>query len=414
MDPIELGMISRRTLSVALMGFASGLPLVLIGSTLQAWYTMAGVSITTIGALTLIGMPYLYKFLWAPLFDRYNPLSFDRRRSWILLTQLFLTLGLITMAFLNPAHCPWALASVALVVGFFSASQDTVIDAYKTDVLTQEERGLGVAFAAMGYRSAMLVAGAFALILAAEMGWRFTYLCMAFLMLIEMLVTMRSPRLAHVTPPKSFLQAVREPFVDFFTSRTIMHAILILIFIAIYKISEALSLSLNSYFLLKGVGFTLVEVGSVSKLALLCGGVFGSLIAGVLLPRWSLYFSLILFGFLQMSSNLAFILLLVFGKSLFLLGSVMFVESFCSGMGTVAFIVFIMGLCNKKFTATQYALLSAVSALGRVLLGPIAAVMVKHMGWGEFYVWTFVMGIPALIILSWLNRQKDFVLEASF
>lgn len=404
-------MLSRRTLSVALMGFASGLPLVLIGPTLQAWYTVAGVSITAVGMLTLIGMPYLYKFLWAPLFDRFNPLSMDRRRSWILVMQLLLTLGLILMAFLNPSKFPWLLAVIALAVGIFSASQDIVIDAYKTDVLLQDERGLGVSLATIGYRVAMLVAGAFALIMAGEIGWRFTYLCMAALMFISMLVTWRSPALAHVTPPKTFFQAVREPFSDFFTSRAITHAILILIFIVIYKISEALSLSLNSYFLLKAVGFSLVEVGSVSKIALMTGGILGSILGGILLSRMSLYVSLMLFGLLQMSSNLGFILLLIFGKSLILLGAVMFVESFCSALGTVAFIVFLMGLCNKKYTATQYALLSAVAALGRVLLGPLAAVMVKHIGWSEFYVWTFLMGLPALLILSWLNRQQNFSME---
>lgn len=404
-------MLSRRTLAVALMGFASGLPLVLIGPTLQAWYTVAGASITAVGLLTLIGMPYLYKFLWAPLFDRYNPLSMDRRRSWILLTQLLLTMAFILMAFLNPKQFPWLLASVALAAGFFSASQDIVIDAYKTDVLLQNERGFGVSLAAIGYRVAMLVAGALALIMAGEISWRFTYLCMALLMLMAMFVTWRSPALAQVRPPKTFLQAVREPFSDFFTSRAISHAILILIFIISYKISEALSLSLNSYFLLKAVGFTLVQVGSISKVALMAGGILGSIAGGILLARLSLYRSLMIFGFLQMASNLGFILLLIFGKNLFLLGAVMFVESFFSALGTVAFIVFLMDLCNKKYTATQYALLSAVSALGRVLLGPLAAVMVRHMGWTEFYLWTFLMGLPALLILFWLNRQQNFSIE---
>jgi PAT family beta-lactamase induction signal transducer AmpG len=323
-----------------------------------------------------------------------------------------LTLGFFTMAFLNPAHFPWALAMVALSVAIFSASQDVVIDAYKTDLLPQTERGLGVALNTVGYRVAMLVAGALALIMAAELGWRFTYFCMAGLMLLGMLVTLRTPAVPHVAPPKTFMEAVREPFMDFFTSRAVSHAILILIFVAIYKISEALSLSLNTYFLLKGVGFTLLEVGSVSKIALLAGGVLGSVVGGILLKRLSLYYSLMIFGLLQMTSNLAFILLLVFAKSIFLMGAVMFVESFFSALGSVAFVVFLMGLCNKKYTATQYALLSAVSALGRVLLGPLAAVMVNHVGWSEFYIWTFIMGLPALLILMWLNHQPNFTAYA--
>lgn len=401
-------MFSKRTISVALMGFASGLPLVLIGSTLQAWYTSAGVSIMAVGALTLVGMPYLYKFLWAPLFDRFNPLPLDRRRTWIVLTQLFLGLGLLLMAFLNPIKFPWLLASLALILAFFSATQDIVIDAYKVDVLDQNERGFGVALSALGYRIAMLVAGALALIMAAEWGWRITYFVMSALMFFSVIVTLRSPALEKVAPPQTFMQAVREPFADFFSSRLWTHAILILIFVVLYKISEALSLSLNSYFLLKGVGFTLMQVGSVSKLALLGGGVLGSLIGGFFLSRWSLYFSLIFFGILQMSSNLLFILLLILPKNLWLVGGIIFTESFCSALGSVAFVVFLMGLCNKKYTATQYALLSAVSALGRVLLGPLAAVMVKHVGWTEFYLWTFIMGLPAIFILMWLNRQKKF------
>jgi len=201
---------------------------------------------------------------------------------------------------------------------------------------------------------------------------------------------------------------VIEPWKNFLTRP---YAIVVLVFIVIYKLTDAFALSLNTYFLLHGVGFTLIEVGSVSKIMYLSGAILGSVLGGVLMPRLGMYRSLMYFGFLQMASNLTFILLVIIGKSITLMAASLFIESFCGGLGTVAFVAFLMSLCDKRFTATQYALLSALSAVGRVFVGPGAAFMVEHMGWVQFYWWTFVIGLPSLAILWWLRERISFSLE---
>lgn len=398
--------LNQRLTAVLLLGFSSGLPLPLIASTLQAWYTVAGVNLMTIGLLSFTQQPYIYKPLWAPLMDRFVPFNLGRRRSWIIAMQFCLALTLVFMAWLNPSTSPWLLAAVALLVAFFSASQDVAIDAYRTDVLTIKERGMGAANTNLGYRCAVIVGGALALVIAAQVGWRATYLLMALIMATEMLVTLWAPRPAQtILPPVSLREAVVEPFHDFLTRR---NAIAILIFIIIYKLSDALALSLNTTFLIRSVGFSLVDVGSITKIVGTVSVLLGGIIGGVLMPRLGLYRSLMYFGFLQMSSNLAYALLAMVGKSYLIMTLATFAEYFCSGLSSVATIVFLTSLCNRRFTATQYALFSAVAALGRVFVGPLAAYMVERLGWGEFYVWTFFIGIPALLLLYWLRRRVDF------
>ena len=400
---------SPRIMAVMLLSFSSALPLVLTASTLQAWYTVAGVNLMTIGILSMVGQPYVYKFLWAPLMDRFSVLRLGRRRGWILLTQTLLVISLCVMAFLNPKHMPWILASVALIVAFFSASQDIAIDAYRVDILPIRERGFGASVTNLGGRMALLVGSSLALILAAEIGWRSTYLIMAVLMMVGIIVTLRSPEPGDPRgAPATFKEAVIEPFREFITRK---NAIALLIFIVIYKICDAFALSLNTTFLIRGVGFSLLDIGSITKVVGIVAAMLGSLIAGVLLPRMGLYRSLMVFGFLQMLSNLSFAVLAIVGKSYLVMASSIFLDYFFGGMGTVAFIVLLMSLCNKRYTATQYALFSALSAVGRVFVGPVAAVVVEHVGWVQFYVWSFIIGLPSLAILWWLKHRVDFSAE---
>ena len=406
---------SPRVIAVMLLSFSSGLPLALTGSALQAWYTVSGVNLMTIGILTMVGQPYTYKFLWAPLMDRFTPLKIGRRRGWVLLMQLSLVISLCVMAFLNPKDMPWLLASVALAVAFFSASQDIAIDAYRTDVLPIRERVIGASVTNFGYRMAMLVSGALALVLAVEIGWRATYLIMAGLILIGMIVTIRSPRPTEAAgSPGTFKEAVIEPFHEFISRK---NAIAILLFIVLYKICDAFALSLNTTFLLRGVGFSLIDVGSITKVVGLIGALLGSLLGGILLPSMGLYRSLMVFGVLQMTSNLSFALLMIVGKSYAFMAGSIFLDYFCGALSSVAIIVFLMSLCNKRYTATQYALFSATSAIGRVFIGPIAAVTVEHVGWVQFYIWSFIIGLPSLMILWWLKHRVNFssdrMIEAS-
>lgn len=401
-----LALFNRRTLALAFAGIASGLPLALTGSTLQAWFTVSGINLMTIGMLSLVGQAYIYKFLWAPLLDRFVPFNLGRRRSWILLMQLCLVLSIAAMGLMDPKHTTWELAAIALLVAFFSSTQDTAIDAYRTDLLPSSERGIGASMYILGYRIAIIVSGALALVLAAEFGWRITYFVMAGIMCANMIVTYYSPNPAHEHPgPTTLAKAVVEPWKELLTRQ---NAIAIVVFIITYKICDAFALSLNTTFLLRGVGFSLVEVGTISKTVSLVASLIGSVLGGVLLPRLGLYRSLMIFGFLQMASNLSFAVLAIVGKSLGWMAFSLFADYFSGGLSGVAFIVFLTSLCNTRFSATQYALLSALMAVGRVFVGPAAAGMVDHMGWAQFYVWTFFMGLPALGILWWLNRQFDF------
>lgn len=396
-----------RLAAVLLLSFSSGLPLILVGSTLQAWYTVAGVSLMTVGALTMVGQPYVYKFLWAPIMDRYTPLKLGRRLGWILLMQVTLVIGLCIMAFLQPQTHPWALAWIAFGVAFFSASQDIAVDAYRTDVLSFAERGLGAALTTLGYRMAMLVSGALALIMAAYIGWRLTYLIMAGLIFVEIFVTLFSPQPDIVVyMPQTMTEAVIQPFKEFFKRDG---AILIIIFIVIYKLSDAFALALNTPFLIRDIGFSLAEIGVIYKVVSLVATILGGLLGGWLMPRLGLYRSLVYFGLLQAASNLSYMALALIGKSYAITVVAVFIEYFCSGLSSVAIIVFLMSLCDRRYTATQYAIFSALSAVGRVFVGPEAAMMVNHFGWALFYFLTFLIGIPPLLLLWWMKRRVDFV-----
>jgi PAT family beta-lactamase induction signal transducer AmpG len=399
---------NRRALTILFLGFSSGLPIVLIGATLQAWYTKSGVGIMTIGALSLVGQPYTWKFLWAPLFDRFGLSQLGRRRSWILVWQIGIALGLVFIAFHSPKLHPWLVAGLALMTAFFSASQDTVIDAYRTDLLPEEERGVGAAMTSLGYRIAMLVAGSIALIIAQFFGWHVTYIIMALLMLLCMGITLQGPKPKYDHQrPNSFKESVVAPFLDFIKRP---YVVTIILFIVTYKLTDALALALNTYFILHFLKFSLIDLGAITKVAGLIGVLTGSILGGALYPRMGLYKALMYFGVLQAVSALLFALLTVVGKNYTLMAVSIFGENFCSGLSSVAFIVYLTAMCNLTYTATQYALFSAIMSLGRVYIGPVASLLVLHFGWFNYYIISFLVGFIPLAILYYLkDRQDEFM-----
>jgi len=392
-----------KIFAILVLGSSSGLPLALTGSTLQAWFTQSGVSLMTIGTLSLLGLPYMWKFLWAPILDCFTLPFLGRRRGWILLTQLGLAGLLLILATLDPISQPLIIGILALSLVFISASQDIVVDAYRTDVLAPEERGLGAAVFTLGYRIAMLVSGGLALIFADYFGWKATYLLMGLIMGMMALVTWRSPDEPFVLAvPQTFKSAVLDPFKQLMQREGI---VVILLFIVFYKIGDALALSLMSNFLLSTLNFTLTEVGIAFKTFGLLATLVGAIMAGILLVRMRLFQALLIFGLLQAFSNLLFVVLAVAGKNFSLMITAITVESFCSGMSTAAFVAFIMSLCDKRFSATQYACLSALFALGRIIAGPLAAVMVEAFGWVQFYWWSFALCFPGIFLLLTLRRK---------
>lgn len=398
-------LLNNRLLAMLLLGFSSGLPLALTNSTLQAWFTKSNINIVAIGALSLLGIPYTIKFLWAPLMDHYSLRWFGKRRGWIILMQLGVAITLLILSTMEPSTEAKAMGFVALVVAFFSASQDIAIDAYRTDILHPEERGLGASYFVFAYRIAMLVSGGLALISADYLGWAVTYQLMALLILISMLPTYLAPPTAETPSAKHLYQTIYDSFFDFLQRDKV---VLILLFIVLYKIGDAFALSLMTPFLIKGLGFSLTEIGSAYKLVSIVAIILGGFAGGLILLRWPIYRALLVFGLAQSFSNLAFAVLAIVGKNFFLMASAIFIENFCSGLSTAAFFAFLMSLCNQRYSATQYALLSAIASVGRVFLGPIAGVIVQNIGWVQFFIWSFILCLPGLLVLVLL---KDKVLQ---
>ena len=392
----------RNAAVLLLLGFASGLPLALTAGTLQAWMTVENVDLKTIGFFSLVGQAYVFKFLWSPMMDRYTPPFLGRRRGWLLVTQLALIAGIVAMGFMQPSRDLTLLAALAVLVAFCSASQDIVFDAWKTDVLPPEERGSGAAITVLGYRLAMLISGGLALWLADRyLGWQATYWLMALLMVPGLIATLlaREPE-APVREPHSLRQAVAFPLKDFFQRN---NAWLLITLIILYKLGDAFAASLTTTFLIRGVGFSAGDVGLVNKTLGLLATIIGALYGGVLMQRLSLFRALMIFGVLQAVSNFAYWLLAVTPPHLWSMASAVFIENLCGGMGTAAFVALLMTLCNKSFSATQFALLSALSAVGRVYVGPAAGWLVELWGWPVFYAFTVVAAVPGLLLL-WVCR----------
>jgi len=389
-----LATLMNRRLAVMLpLGFASGLPLALTAGTLQAWLTVEGVDLKTIGIFTLVGLPYTLKFLWAPIMDRVVPPWFGRRRGWMLLTQLCVAIGLALMAMTSPRVHPEWLAAYAVIVAFLSASLDIVFDAYRTDTLHAHERGLGAAVWVNGYRIALLVAGAGALVLADYIGWRVTYLAMAAVMMAGLVTIIVSPEPTRVAdPPKSLGEAVGAPLKEFFSRP---QALGFLAVIVLYKLGDAAASALQTAFLIGGIGFSATDVGTVKGVGILAT-LLGALLGGLMMARSGLVRSLLVFGVLQAVSNLGFVALAVAGKSTSMLMAAIIVENVSGGMGTAAFVAFVMSLCDPRYTATQFALLSSLEALGRVFAGRPSADVVDAVGWTQFFVLTVVVALPGL------------------
>ena len=392
---------NKRIALMLPLGFVSGLPLALTSGTLQAWLTVAGMDLKTIGIFTLVGLPYSLKFLWAPFMDRITLPWLGRRRGWMLVTQMAVAAGLATMAIVGTENGPRWLGAIAVTVAFLSASLDIVFDAYRTDVLLPAERGFGAAVWVNGYRLALLLASAGALVLADHVGWRWTYLTLAGLMAAGAATIFLSPNpSAAGVPPKTLAEAVGLPLRELF-SRPGIYGLLCLI--VLYKIGDAIAGSLQTAFFIGGLGFTAGEVGYVKGLGI-AATLIGALAGGMVMAKAGMVRSLLLFGILQALSNLSFILLAWIGKSYEALAASVVIENVTGGMGTAAFVALVMSLCDHRYTATQFALLSSLEALGRVFSGRPSAEAVSLVGWGWFFFLSFLLALPGCWLV-WHYRR---------
>ncbi len=396
MPPILKVIFSRRMLVSALMGFSCGLPLLLTISVLQAWMKEEGVDLAVIGLMALVGLPYTLKFLWSPLLDRFTLPFLGRRRGWLLIAQLCLTGAIAVLGLSDPKASPWLVAFAAFLVTFFSASQDIVVDAYRREDLADEELGLGSSMYVNGYRVGMLLASGGGLIMADHISFQGVYLIMAGCMSVGLITTLFTPEPeVPQGTPTSIREAVIDPFVEYF-SRT--GALWMLAFILMYKIGDQMASAMTTPFYLD-IGFTKTQIGTVVKLFGFWATIVGAFLGGVLILRLKIYRSLWVFGILQMVSTAGFALLAQVGPSLWLLAGVIAFENLSAGMGTSAYVAFMAALTNKKFTATQYALLSSLMGVPRVMASAPTGFLAKNMGWTGFFVSCTLIAIPGLLLL---------------
>jgi len=388
----------RKMLALLLLGFASGLPLYLTSQTLQAWMTTEGVDLTTIGAFTLVALPYSLKFAWAPLLDRYTPPFLGRRRGWMLLVQLLLVLAIAAMAFRDPSRAVEFLAINAIVIAFLSATYDAVFDGYKVDVLENREMGAGAAMSVLGYRIALIATGSIALVLADRMSWTNVYLIMAALMAIGVMATLFAPEPKVQLAPQTLADAVILPFREFFTRAGVARGFAILGFIVLYKLPDYLGAVMSTPFLLQ-TGFSQTEIGAVKGGLGLIATIVGTLAGGAVVAKMGINRSLSVFGLLQALSNLMYYLLSVMPTSTAMLVTTMIVENFCLGLVTAGFVAFMMSLCNIQYSATQYALLSSLMAVSRDILTAPSGAIAEATGWPTFFIITLVAAVPGMLLL---------------
>ena len=389
------------------MGFACGLPLLLTISVLQAWMKDEGVDLAVIGMMALVGLPYTLKFLWAPFLDRFSLPFLGRRRGWMLVAQIALMMSIAGLGQSDPVQNPWLLVFAAFLVTFFSASQDIVVDAYRREDLADEELGLGSSLYVNGYRVGMLLASGGGLIMADYMDFSMVYLILAGCMLPGLIATLLTPEPAiPAGTPKTMREAVVDPLVEYFSRQG---ALWILAFILLYKVGDTMASAMTIPFYLD-IGFSKSEIGAVVKLFGFWATIAGGLAGGILMIRLGINRSLWIFGILQALSTAGFALLANVGYSIPLLSSVIAFENLSSGMGTAAYAAFMASITNKKFTATQYALLTSLMGIPRVLASAPTGFLAKNVGWETFFIFCTLIAIPGMLLLlkfaPWNSRAS--------
>ena len=388
--------VSGRMLVALAMGFACGLPLLLTMSVLQIWMKEEGIDLTVIGLINLVQIPYTWKFIWAPVMDRYTLPFLGRRRGWLLTAQIALIVSIVGLGFASPARHFWMMVLLAMLVAFFSATQDIVVDAYRREDLSDEELGLGSSLYIFGYRLGTMLAAGGGLIMADHMPWSMVYLVMAACMLVGPLTTLMAPEpVVSAGTPGTLQAAVIDPFAEYFKRDG---ALWMLLFILLYKIGDSMASAITAPFYLD-IGFTKTEIGTVVKVFGTWAIIAGTLIGGSLMVRLGINRSLWVFGFLQAISTACFAVLARIGRNVAALSVVIGFENLSSGMGTAAFVAFMASITDKRFTATQYALLTSLMGVPRVLASAPTGFLAKQIGWEGFFVGCTLAAIPGMLLL---------------
>ncbi len=397
---LSAAIFNRRMLACILCGFSSGMPLYVLYQLIPAWLRDEGVDLATIGLFSLVAFPYTWKFLWSPLLDRYRLPFLTRRRSWALVAQVLLLLALAAFAGCDPSQSVEAIAGVVVLVAFFSATQDIVLDAHRRELLPDHELGMGNSLFVNAYRVSSLVPGSLALILADRISWAEVHLVVAAFMMVGILTTLWMPEQPsdEAGDPHSFKEAVQLPFRSFFAVRGTRSALLCLSFMLLYKLGDSMATALSTPFYLD-LGFTKTQIGSVAKAAALWSSVVGGLIGGIVMIKIGINRALWVFGGVQIVSILGFAVLAEVGNDPWVLFMVVSFEYLGVGLGTAAFVAFIARSTDKRYTATQFALLTSLAGVPRTLANATTGYLVEGIGWTGFFILCTIIAIPGLLLL---------------
>ena len=387
------------------IGFSSGLPLYILYQLIPAWLRDQGVSLETIGLFSLVAFPYTWKFLWSPALDRYVPPLFGRRRGWMLLTQLALLVSIAAFSLFNPTDSITSVAYVVFAVAFFSATQDIVLDAYRREILSDEELGLGNSLFVNAYRFSSLVPGSLALILADQLPWDTVHLVVAAFMLVGLVTSLCVAEPEGCSAPLTLREAVVEPFHEFFSRSSVRTALAALTFILLYKLGDSMATALSTPFYLD-LGFSKTEIGTIAKSASLGASIVGGLVGGVAMIKLGINRSLWIFGVVQVVSILGFALLAEIGNDPVALFVVVAFEYFGVGLGTAAFVAFMARLSDKRFTATQLALFTSLASIPRTFANASTGYLIESVGYTQFFLLCALIALPGMAMLYWVAPWK--------
>jgi PAT family beta-lactamase induction signal transducer AmpG len=399
--------LNRSMLICVALGFSSGLPLFILINLLTAWLKTEGVDIKAIGLFALVSFPYTWKFIWAPLMDRFSLPFLGRRRGWMLVTQLGLLGVIMLMGYLSPKTdlitIMWLCGSIA----FLSASQDVVIDAYRREMLNDKQQAAGIALFVNAYKFSTLIPGSLALILSDHLAWHWVFIITALFMLPGILTTLliKEPQL-YGAPPKNLREAVVLPFQEFIQRKGVSHALLILSFIFLYKLGDSMATALQTPFFMD-LGFTRTQIGIVAKSAGIWASLAGGILGEVWLMKTGINRGLWIFGALQAVAILGFAVLAKVGLSLWMLGIVMALDTFAIGLGTAAFTAYIAATTDPRYTATQFALFTSLAVVPRTFFNAITGYIVAQTGWFSFFIICFILTIPGMVLLLKIAPWND-------
>jgi len=398
-ESFKEAILNRRMLICVFTGFASGLPLYLLFQLVPYWLRTEGVSLAAIGFFALVQLPYTWKFVWAPIMDRYTLPFLGHRRGWILLTQIALLVSMGTLGYLKPDISLWTIAYLSAAVAFFSASQDVVLDAYRRELLPDVELGIGNSIHVQAYRFAGLIPGGLAIILSDYLPWHSVFIIVAAFMFVGIGMTLFiDEAIKNPTPPQSLKASVIDPFREFIGRSGWRPALLVLAFLFFYKLGDNMATALQTAFF-HDMGFSGTQIGSIAKLVGTTASMFGAVVGGLVMIKLSINRALWLFGLVQITSILGFALLSTVGTNPWVLAGAMAFEYLGVGLGTVALTAFMAKSTNIAFAATQFALFSALVSVPRVFSSATTGLIVEQTGWTNFFFVCTVLAIPGMLLL---------------